>query len=523
MRFHARLVMMIALLAGLWSAPAAAQAQCGTAEAIGFPLDPAAFRIVQDYAAQSARWQGRFHTGEDWSGPGALGQPVRAIADGRVVVSGPGLWGLDGGVIVIEHTFPDASVAYSMYGHISDQGGTAFPPALSCVRGGEVIATIGDARPAAHLHFEIRTSENLTAGAGYTWQPPGALGFARPERFIRGWQARLHPAARWQADLADETGPAADPVVLDDGGMLALDTAGRTPRVLRLSADGRVLWRILLDSAPAGLLPLNGSAAVLYAGGEAQQITAEGTLGERWALPAPLAAPPLDSGRNLLLYTPDDRLIAYDTTARAVLWEVADIDQPLHALAGSHATAVLTRSPAGRTTLITLSPAGTVLDRALLTQPAALAIDAGGELLAASAGGVWRIDAAGTWTLLPEAAAGGADAALVSSTAGVRYLFDGATLTAYGPDGSGLWQAALAEPIGGDNTLRLIDDVLLLLSSRGDVVLWRAADGARCGGLRLWGGPRTSLWSALGADGVLRVWVGDQVLGLDWRTLTAAC
>jgi hypothetical protein len=294
--------------------------------------------------------------------------------------------------------------------------------------------------------------------------------------------------------------------------------------VLRLSADGRVLWRILLDSTPAGLLPLNGSAAVLYAAGEAQQITAEGTLGERWALPAPLAAPPFDTGRGLLLYAPDGRLIAYDAAARAALWALPGIDRPLRALAGRQAIAVLTRSPAGRTTLLTLSPAGALLDRAVLTQPAALALDGAGELLAASAGGVWRIDAAGAWTLLPEeAAAGGEDAALVSSPAGVRYLFDGAALTAYGPDGSGLWQAALAGRIDGDNTLRLVDDVLLLLSSRGDIVLWRAADGAQCGGLRLWGGPRTSLWSALGADGVLRVWVGDQVLGLDWRTLAASC
>src|SRR5574338_14758 len=89
--------------------PARAQVQCGVVTSINFPVDTSAFRIVQDFAAQSPRHQGRYHTGEDWYGGRgtSYGQYVRAIANGRVTFSSPNGWGRDGGVIIIEHTFPD--------------------------------------------------------------------------------------------------------------------------------------------------------------------------------------------------------------------------------------------------------------------------------------------------------------------------------------------------------------------------------------------------------------------------------
>ncbi|MBC7810580.1 MAG: hypothetical protein H7175_05505, partial [Burkholderiales bacterium] len=81
-----------------------AQEQCGFAQSIDFPIDTNLFRIAQDFGSPSPRHQGRYHTGEDWYGirGESFGQPVRAIAAGRVTYSAVNGWGRDGGVVIIE-------------------------------------------------------------------------------------------------------------------------------------------------------------------------------------------------------------------------------------------------------------------------------------------------------------------------------------------------------------------------------------------------------------------------------------
>ncbi len=132
-----------------------AQPQCGVADSISYPIDTNQFRLGQNYGTASPRHQGRFHTGEDWfAGRGAsLGQPVRAAARGRVTYGSPLAWGRDGGVIIIEHTFPDGSIFYTQYGHLTQGEDQTFPPRLSCVEKGDLLGYIGTARPAPHLHF----------------------------------------------------------------------------------------------------------------------------------------------------------------------------------------------------------------------------------------------------------------------------------------------------------------------------------------------------------------------------------
>ncbi|RMG85576.1 MAG: M23 family metallopeptidase, partial [Chloroflexi bacterium] len=126
------------------------QNECGIVERISHPIDTETWRLVQSFSAASPRHQGRFHTGEDWYGGRGMsaGSPVRAIANGRVTYSSPSGWGRDGGVIIIEHTFPDGSIAYSQYGHLGEGGIDSFPPRLSCVEAGQIIGVVGDARPA---------------------------------------------------------------------------------------------------------------------------------------------------------------------------------------------------------------------------------------------------------------------------------------------------------------------------------------------------------------------------------------
>jgi hypothetical protein len=73
----------------------------------------------------------------------------------------------------------------------------------------------------------------------------------------------------------------------------------------------------------------------------------------------------------------------------------------------------------------------------------------------------------------------------------------------------------------GQNTLTAAGDKLLLVSTSGELIAWRLSDGAECGRARLWGGP--SAWAALGPDGVLRVYIADQIAGLDWAAFTQVC
>ena len=136
---------------------AAAQPQCGVVDGVSDPVDRAAFSIMQDFAVPNYRFRGMYHTAEDLAaGRGqTLGQPVRAIAAGRVTFSSPLAWGRDGGVVIIEHTFPDGSIYYSQYGHMDEVEGAAFPRPFTCVAQGDIIGVTGDARPSTHLHFEI--------------------------------------------------------------------------------------------------------------------------------------------------------------------------------------------------------------------------------------------------------------------------------------------------------------------------------------------------------------------------------
>ncbi len=200
-----RLVPLLLLL--LFVQPVLAQ-QCGVADSIGYPIDTQQYALAQDFGAPSPRHQGRYHTGEDWFAGRAnnfgQGNPVVAAATGRVTYSSPLGWGRDGGVVIIEHTFPDGSLLYSMYGHMMETDTINFPAQWSCVQRGDIIGAIGNIRPAPHLHFEMRVVDGTTPGPGYSWRDPFRDGWRQPAKAIQNWQAWLDPAFDWRLDLADE-------------------------------------------------------------------------------------------------------------------------------------------------------------------------------------------------------------------------------------------------------------------------------------------------------------------------------
>ncbi|HYO88989.1 MAG TPA: PQQ-binding-like beta-propeller repeat protein [Candidatus Limnocylindrales bacterium] len=515
------LVALICLLLLFLAFPASAQPQCGYARAVQFPVDPNVFMLAQDFGAASPRHQGRFHTGEDWTLPGgaALGQIVYAPADGRVTFSSPNAWGSDGGVLILEHTFPDGSVAYSMFGHLTEADGITFPPALSCVRMGEPLATIADVRPAPHVHIEIRTSGGAIPGAGYSWDEPQSADLRRPTKFLINQALQLGDSYRWRIDLADEAGPFGAPVLLDDLSLIYLDGG----RVNRITDDGRLLWRTLLESPAAGLFPRDDGAWVLFTDGRWQAVLRDGSLGEANETGVPLARVLLALPDRLIAQTADGRIAAFDA-AGLPLWQSAEALPAVTAAAAepvSGRLALMARDVQGGGSLLLLNVDGGTIDAAQLAEPAPIQFAPSGWLWTYTRGGLWGVDEGGAWTLMDAAAApGGASAALAFAGDGARYQFDGQTLIAFGPDGAPRWQTSPGH-VAGQNMLMAESDRLLLVSSGGELVTWRRSDGAECGRARLWAGP--SAWANLGVDGLLRVAIADQIAALDWADLTQAC
>ncbi len=501
-----------------------AQDQCGVLDEVSYPVDVSVFQLGQDFGVASPRHQGRYHTGEDWFvGRGAtLGQPVRAIGRGVVTFSNPQAWGLDGGVVIIRHTLPDGATVYSQYGHMVEGGGVAFPSRLGCVEAGEAIGLIGESRPAAHLHFEMRvpTNDNPgvsdTPGPGYTRTDPRLLGWRRPSQMLRNLQARLSRGAAWYSVTATFDRPA-PPLVLNDNSLLVIDG----DRLRRITSDGRVMWRVALARPAVSLHGQFAQSYVTYDDGSVVSVNVEnGGFSDGWRVEGFLPdMPPLLTDSARIYHTRDDALVALALNQRDVLWRVEDIPRYDYGL-----TTPLLIGLVINNELWTLNAVnGEQVNRVTLANGVALAPHPDGSLVAYTQGGLWRIDANGEWTLIHEAVRGqgSGHGALVRSD-GRLYVTDGTTLNAYLPDGLLAWESRLPQPITGRVTIEASGGVLLVTSTHGDVVIMRDSGGV-CGYTALYGNDRAHAWHTIGADGVLRVSVGDQIMGFNWERFTGGC
>ena len=138
---------------------------------------------AMDYNAQ--HFTENKHLGDDLNGIGGensdLGDPIYAIADGRVLLArdgGPG-WG---NVIILLHAYlenGERKYVQSYYGHVQDM---LVHPGETVKRGQE-IATVGTAngRYFAHLHFEMREFLTPFIGPGYRQD---TRGWINPTKFI---------------------------------------------------------------------------------------------------------------------------------------------------------------------------------------------------------------------------------------------------------------------------------------------------------------------------------------------------
>ncbi len=126
------------------------------------------------------------HLGEDLNGIGGensdLGDPIFAVADGRVLFAregGPG-WG---NIVIVLHAYEENGVrkyVQSYYAHVL----AMLVRRGDLVRRGERIATVGTGggKYLAHLHFEMREFAEPFVGAGYRKETKGWLD---PRAFLR--------------------------------------------------------------------------------------------------------------------------------------------------------------------------------------------------------------------------------------------------------------------------------------------------------------------------------------------------
>ncbi len=494
-----------------------AQEQCETATTITYPIDTTLFTMVQDYGVASPRHQGRFHTGEDWhlAEGQTAGQPVRAIASGVVTFSGPNGWGRDGGVIIIQHTFEDGTIIWSQYGHIADNESVTFPSRFSCVEAGEIIAVVGDSRPAPHLHFEIRVASDGTPGPGYTRADPFTMGWRRPAQFVANQQAWSQPSHLWHV-INSTFYPTTPPLVLNDNSMMVIDGA-----LLRgITIDGRVLWRVALEDAAVAITGYQGNPYITYADGEIVRVDFEGNPIERWSLDFLPDDAPFYVGNSPVYPTADNTLVALSEDQREVLWRVEDIPDFSHVHVSERLIA-LVNTFGDRLRILTRE--GTLLETVTLRDGASLTTAPDGNLIVYTEGGLWTVDGNATWQeRLSDVPDGGAGSAVAVLPDGATYLLDGETVTAYDPSGIQAWNARLPIAITGHITMIPYDNGLLITSTHGHIVVVRQTGGI-CGVTRIFGDDRADVWHELGTDDVLRVSVGDQIIGIDWQDFAGTC
>jgi len=149
-------------------------ASCGLDFPVG-PPDAVGYYDAQPFGEND-------HLGSDWNGNGGgdsdLGDPVHAIADGRVVLA-EDLGGGWGNVVRIEHACGlvrlESVSAHLDAMHVS--------PGMRVVRG-QPLGTIGTAHGQylAHLHLELRSRIGAPIGAGYG---DAAAGQLDPTTYIR--------------------------------------------------------------------------------------------------------------------------------------------------------------------------------------------------------------------------------------------------------------------------------------------------------------------------------------------------
>ena len=137
------------------------------------------------FAYNAQRFTENRHLGDDLNGIGGensdFGDPIYAVADGRVLLAregGPG-WG---NVIIVLHAYEENGARKYIQSYYAHVDAMLVAPRQE-VRRGQQIATVGNANGQyfAHLHFEMREFVTPFIGPGYRQD---TRGWINPSEFI---------------------------------------------------------------------------------------------------------------------------------------------------------------------------------------------------------------------------------------------------------------------------------------------------------------------------------------------------
>ncbi len=520
-----RLALAFVLIApGVAAAPRSlAQVDCGVVDKIDYPLPRDRFRIGFGFGRPSHRFGGLLHAGEDWWGRHGrtLGEPVYAIARGRVTLSSPTVWGLDKGMVIVEHRLPDRGVWYSVYGHLEPLNGHEFPPQGSCVEPGQIIGAIGAGRPSPHLHFEIRNFNPDQTGPNYWAVDPATNGWANPTQFIINWQTWLRGLDTWRMDLFRQVASEAPAIMGVDRSIIYLDG----DVIFAVSPARQYVWySVQLADTPIGLIrTTRGNFTVALPNGAMEDWTDDGFRRRSWSAGGPPSGPPIAFGDLVLVHTPDAGLTAYDAE-RAAIWQIADVKRVVSSAVSGDALA-LTDSAGG---FWLLDRAGEVIDRATLMRPGDLAPAPGGGFYLRSARGLWRVSTAGEWRWLAESPrTNPVRSRLLADPGGGFYLWTGwrgrGELIAYDAGGAVRWRQTIKEELGV--VQMALDSACRLLVGGGTGWLYAfdTADGTPLADVQLYSGSNSPVFVGLADDGLLRFLIYDMLVAFDLDRLTGAC
>ncbi|MEO8609422.1 MAG: peptidoglycan DD-metalloendopeptidase family protein [Chloroflexota bacterium] len=287
-------------------------APCGVVDAIDYPVD----NLVpgyDDFTLYRARFGGN-HTGVDIAFD-RWGDPVHAAARGRVTYSNPEGWDTEKGVVILEHTFPDGSIAYSLYGHVEQTDKIFLPQVGKCVARGEIIAAVGwPSRGRPHLHFEWRNFMPDDGGPGYVTDNPMSHGWYNPLDFTALWRIKLLPA--FIRSVTFDTVPTLPPVRLESGGY----AVANADSVNGMSPDGKTQWRVTTDGVVTGIAGLAGDRVVAHTSTGQAMTLQNGRYNAVWAFPG-ADDPFLTFGEKLVFAGQNGAIAAFDP-AGTPLWSL---------------------------------------------------------------------------------------------------------------------------------------------------------------------------------------------------------
>lgn len=515
------LIGMLALAGLAGSAPVLAQAPvCGVVDAIDYPIDitDTLRQRYDDFALFRPRFFGN-HTGID-IGFNRWGEPVRAAARGEVTLSNITEWDTEKGVVIVRHTFPDNSIAYSVYGHM-EQGETVFfPPVGSCVERGDVLGLIGwPSRGLPHLHYEIRAILPSEGGPGYVEDNPLDDGWYHPLDFTELWRARLQPGFIQSRTFAEA--PALAPIALNDGTtVIALDQR------LVGTLNGATVWQITTDGVVTGIAALPGGRVAAHTANGQALVLQGSRFVAIWEVDGP-DVPFVSAGETLIFVTPGGGLSAFDPAGN-LRWQADPLSDPTAAaqprlvefrLANGQVALGL-RSADGTRWRLFDAGSGALLYSALYEGQLTSAFDGSGWLMLNETA-LNRIRDGAQTRLATFSPPIGRTARLAVSSAGDAYAYLGdaeATLMAFDSAGSIRWRETY--PVGSSSLAPLMataNCALYTLDADGMLNVFDAGSGSLLTQRQLYAGgqqtasPRARLLTAE-ADGTL--WVGGGFLSI---------